>query len=80
MPSAEPSVEGAPAVVLLLDDVLQAVDDQLVELDGGVALAAALLRAEVPVVQLKEKRNTVATTYSDISLYREPLKGSSQVL
>ena len=53
MLSAEPAVEGAPAIVLLLDDVLQAVDDQLVELDGGVALAAALLGAEVPVVQLK---------------------------
>ena len=53
VPSAEPAVEGAPAIVLLLDDVLQAVDDQLVELDGGVALAAALLGAEIPVVQLK---------------------------
>ena len=51
--SVEPAVEGAPAIVLLLDDVLQAVDDQLVELDGGVALATALLGAEVPVVQLK---------------------------
>ena len=51
--SVEPAVKGAPAIVLLLDDVLQAVDDQLVELYGGMALAAALLGAEVPVVQLK---------------------------
>ena len=65
----EPAVEGAPAVVLLLDDVLEAVDDQLVELDGGVALAAALLGAEIPVVQLKGKDTvgslTVTLQYRD---------------
>ena len=48
-----PVVEGASALFLDSDNILQSVHHQFMKLSGGKLLAVPLLRAEVFVVQLK---------------------------